>query len=149
MSLLLIILKIGIVISYASIAKMIYDFKKIEPEAKLRLDLLSRLEVAAVAGISLAGLISVIDEKTYVFTSVVCILGIVLSVFERYRLILAGKSEVLLSTKQYPIKNIQKLGTGIFTLQVYLKGKEKPLSIYVPLTSNNVLKHTISDKIRK
>ena len=87
MSIVLIALKIGIVISYVSIVKMIVDFRKAEPEARLQLDLLSRLEVAAVAGISLAGLLSVIDEKTYVFTCAVCILGIVLSVLERYRLI--------------------------------------------------------------
>lgn len=87
MLIVLIILKIGIVISYASMVKMIHDFKKIEPGARLQLDLLSRLEVAAVAGISLAGLLSVIDEKTYVFSCAVCILGIVLSVLERYRLI--------------------------------------------------------------
>lgn len=148
MSIVLIVLKIGIVISYVSIVKMIVDFKKTEPEARLQLDLLSRLEVAAVAGISLAGLLSVIHEKTYVFTCVVCILGIVLSVLERYRLIFAGKSKVLLCGKQYSLKNIQKLGTGMFTLKVYLKGKNMPLSIYVPLSSNEVLRQKISDKIK-
>ena len=148
MSIVLIVLKIGIVISYVSIVKMIVDFKKTEPEARLQLDLLSRLEVAAVAGISLAGLLSVIDEKTYVFTCAVCFLGIVLSALERYRLIFAGKSKVLLCGKQYSLKNIQKLGTGMFTLKVYLKGKNMPLSIYVPLSSNEVLRQKISDKIK-
>ena len=148
MPIVLIALKIGIVISYVSIVKMIVDFKKTEPEARLQLDLLSRLEVSAVAGISLAGLLSVIDEKTYVFTCAVCILGIVLSALERYRLILAGKLKVLLCGKQYSLKNIQKLGTGLFTLKVYLKGRKTPLSIYVPLSSNEVLRQKISDKIK-
>ena len=45
MSIVLIVLKIGIVISYVSIVKMIVDFKKTEPEARLQLDLLSVLEL--------------------------------------------------------------------------------------------------------
>ena len=146
MKIIIILLKIGIILSYSSTIKMIYDFSKKE-HAKLELDLLSRLEVCAVIGINLVGLIAVIDEKTYAFTCGLCCIGILLALFEKYRFVFAGEKNVLLKGKVYALKDLKKLGTGLLTLKVYLRSKPKPMQIYVPLTSSDVMKNKIEFKI--
>lgn len=148
MLVLLILLKIGILVSYSSIFLMIYNLKKKDHSVKVQLDLLSRLEVFAVIGINLIGLVSVINKDTYVFTCGLCILGITLALLEKYRFILAGDEWMLLKGKQYKIKEIKRLETSLFSLKVYVKENNNPLSICVPLTSNDVIAHKISEKIK-
>lgn len=147
MPVVLILLKICILLAYFSIVKMIRDFRKEEKEAWFQMDLLSRIEMSAVAGINLAGLVSVIDARTYAFTFVLCCTGIVLAVFERQRILLAGNRKVLIGGKQYSYQEIRKLGTGLFSLHVYLKKQTKPVRIYVPLTSNEVLRNKVQCRI--
>lgn len=148
MLVLLILLKIGILVSYSSIFLMIYNLKKKDHSVKVQLDLLSRLEVFAVIGINLIGLVSVINKDTYVFTCGLCILGIALALLEKCRFILAGEECVLLKGKQYIIKDIKRLESSLFSLKVYVKENNNPLSICVPLTSNDVIAHKINEKIK-
>ncbi len=148
MLVILILLKIGILLSYSSIIFMIYNLKKKDDSVKVQLDLLSRLEVFAVIGLNLIGVVSVINHDTYVFTCGLCILGIVLVLLEKNRLIIAGDKWVILKGKQYRIKNITRLETSLFTLKVYIKENKNPLSICVPLTSNEVIVHKINENIK-
>lgn len=127
---------------------MIYNLKKKDHSVKVQLDLLSRLEVFAVIGINLIGLVSVINKDTYAFTCGLCILGITLALLEKYRFILAGDEWMLLKGKQYKIKGIKRLETSLFSLKVYVKENKNPLNICVPLTSNEVIVHKINEKIK-
>lgn len=147
MTYILIILKIVIVLNYIFTILMISNFKKEEPTSVIQLDLLSRLEIFAVLGINLVGVISVIDKTTYSFTCGLCIVGILLHLFEHYRFIFASDKKVLLQGKTYSIKEIKKLSTGLFTLQIHMKNK-KIIKVYVPLTSNFILKDKIEKKLR-
>ncbi len=147
MLVILVLLKIGILLSYSSIIFMIYNLKKKDNSVKVQLDLLSRLEVFAVIGLNLIGVVSVINQDTYVFTCGLCILGIALVLIEKYRLIIVGEKRVILKGKQYQIKNITRLEASLFTLKVYVKENKNPLSICVPLTSNEVIVHKINEKI--
>ena len=149
MPFILILLKIGILASYGSILKMILDFQKKDSSVKVSLDLLSKIEISAVAGINLIGFVSVIDEKKYAFTCGLCCIGIVLALFQKYRLILAGQKMVMIKGKTYSFKELKKLGTGMFTLHVYKKANPKPMKIYVPLTSNEVLKNRVESRIHQ
>ena len=126
---------------------MILNFKKEESTSIVQLDFLSGLEICAVLGVNLVGLISTINITTYTFTISLCIIGIFLHLFERYRFIFAGDKKAFLKGKTYSLKEIDKLGTGIFTLYVYMKNK-KIIKVYVPLTSNFIIKDKIEKKVR-
>lgn len=149
MAVLIILAKVGIVAAYVSIVMMVLQFKKLDRNVKIEFDLLSKIELSAAVGIALVGLVSVIDPTTYVFTLVLCLCSIGLTLLQRYRMILAGDTMVLFRGKAHPIRTITKLGTGMFTLKIYLKNRPKPVSIYVPLTSNHVLRDRVQSKLRK
>ena len=149
MPIVLIVEKVMILAIYGYAIKMMVDFRKKDPVAKFEFDLLSRLEIAVVIGMALASLVSVINPKTYVFTAGLCLLTLLLAYFQSRRIILAGNRYVLLKGKTIALKNIKQLRTGMFTLKVALKDQEKELSIYVPLTSNRVLREQVEAKIKK
>lgn len=149
MTILLIVEKILIVAVYASIISMVMKFRKTEKSAKLEFDLISRLELCAGAGIALVSLVSVIDPSTYVFTACLCLLSILLALFEKSRIILAGDKLMLVKGKTYPIKDTLSLETGMFTLKIRVRNCADALSIYVPLTSNRVLRECILPHVKK
>lgn len=149
MAIVLILAKLGIIVSYGLFIQMIRQFKKECPNTKVELDLLSRLEIFMGIGVGLVGLVCVIDASTYTFSSVLCIISICLTWFQRYRLVLVGDTKVLLGTKTYRKKDIKKISSGMVTLIVDIKGKTKPVKIYVPLTSNRVLKTLVVNNKKK
>jgi len=140
--------KLGIVAAYASMIWMMVQFKKADQNVKLEFDLLSRIELSAGAGINLVGLICVIDASTYTFSLILCLLGICIALLQRYRIILAGDTKILFGAKVHSIKEIKSLGSGMLTLIIQTKKRAKPYRIYVPLTSNNVLKNRVQAKLK-
>lgn len=149
MTILLILEKIAIVAVYASIIVMVLRFRKTDKTAKLEFDLISRLELCAGAGIALVSLVSVIDPSTYVFTACLCLLSILLALFEKNRIILAGDKMMLVKGKTYKTKDTASVETGMFTLKLRVRTSPDPLSIYVPLTSNRVLRECILPHVKK
>lgn len=148
MSVLIILGKLGILASYLSIVKMIYDMKKADSNVRFELDLLSTIEFFAGIGLALVGLVAVIDKTTYFFTFGLSVVSIAIGLIHRYRLILAGDRKVLFAGSIHDIKEIKNLSSGMFTLKVHTKSRQKPYSIYVPLTSNNVLKNKVQAKLK-
>ena len=149
MPVVIIIEKLLILAVYASVIYMIASFKKEDNQTKIEFDTLSKLEMSMVTGVSLVSLVSVINPKTYLFTAGLCLISVIAIVFIKQRIILAGDRMVLLKGKSYRIKDVKALGTGMFTLHVKVKNNDKDLKIYVPLTSNHVLKDNIQSKIVK
>lgn len=149
MPVLIILAKIGIVVVYVSILGMMFQFKKVDQHVNFEFDLLSSIEISAGIGIGLVGLFSVIDPLTYTFTFTLCLISIGIALLHRYRMILVGDHKILFAGKVHEKKEIQKLGSGLFTLRIYTKAKPKSYKIYVPLTSNHVLKDRVQDKIKQ
>lgn len=145
----IVIEKILIVTVYASVVYMIMSFQKEDRATQIEFDTLSRLEMSMITGICLVSLVSVIKPNTYLFTAALCMISVISTLFIRQRIILAGDRMVLIKGKSYRIKDVQSLGTGVFTLHVKVKSREKDLKIYVPLTSSHVLKDRIQSKIKK
>lgn len=149
MSIVLILFKLAIITVYTKLFYNVYTLKKEDSGYKFELDLISRLEFMAGIGLALVAIISNITPEAYSFTCILCVLSLIIGYFHQKRLILAGNQKVLIKGKIIPIKKIKKLGTSMFSLHVYLKNEAKPLRIYVPLTSNNILKNKIENKIKK
>lgn len=149
MTILIILSKLGILTAYASIVWMILQFKKQDKNVIIEFDILSSIELSLGVGVGLVGLVSVIDPSTYTFTFVLCLISIILACIHRYRIILAGDQMILFGGKTHNIKEIKRLGTGMFTLKIFTKSKENGYKIYVPLTSNHVLKDRVQAKIKK
>lgn len=143
----LILAKISIVAAYVSLIWMVIQFRKSDRNVKLEFDLLSRIELSASAGIGLSGLICVIDPSTYTFSFVLCLLSIAIVMFQKYRLILVGDHKILFCAKTHKLKEIKELGTGLLSLRIQTN-RVKPYHIYVPLTSNHVLKNRVQAKIK-
>lgn len=149
MAILIILAKLGVIVSYLMMVLMIRQFKKQDRNVKIDFDLLSRLEICVGIGLGLVSLVAVIDPCTYGFTLGLCLLSIAVAQFQRYRVILAGDRYVLFLGKVHSYKEITGLGTGMFTLKVQTKDKPSGQSIYVPLTSNHVLKDKVQAKLKK
>ena len=149
MFIILILAKFGIIGVYASLISMILRFKKSDRNVLVEFDLLSRIELCASIGIGLVGLVCVIDPSTYAFSLILCMISISLALAQRYRIVLAGDTKVLFGGKEHFIRDIKRLGSGMFTLHIYKKMGAKPYRIYVPLTSNNVLKNRVQAKVNK
>lgn len=149
MPVVIIIEKLLILAVYASAIYMIVSFKNENSGTKIEFDTISKLEMSMVTGVSLVSLVSVINPKTYLFTAGLCLISVVAIIFIRQRIVLAGDRKVLLKGKSYRIKDVIALGAGMFTLHVKVKNNDKDLKIYVPLTSNRVLKENIQSKIVK
>lgn len=149
MPILITIAKAGIIAMYGSLLWMLFQFKKQDKGVKIEFDLLSRLELSLGVGLALVGLVSVINPTTYTFTLGLCILSILVGYMHRKRMVVAGDTMVLFKGKAWPIKSIIKLGSGMFTLKIFTKDNQKGYRIYVPLTSNHVLKDRIQAKLSK
>lgn len=149
MTILIILAKLGVAASYLTMLLMIRQFKQQDRHVKVEFDLLSRLEICIGIGLGLVSLVAVINPSTYGFTLGLCLLSIAVAQFQRYRMILAGDRYVLFMGKAHPYKEITGLGTGMFTLKVQTKDKPSGHSIYVPLTSNHVLKDKVQAKVKK
>jgi len=149
MSFLLILSKFLIIVNYLLTIKLIYQFKKVENKSKLEFDLLSSIEISTCIGLNLVSLVAVIDSSTYVFTLFLSILGIVIAATQRYRIILVGEKKILFKGAIYEIKDIKKLGTGMFTLKIITRQNTNGYNIFIPLTSNNVLRNKLQTKIKK
>ena len=148
MCVILIVCKIAIIINYYLTIKLIYQFKKMEYKAKLEFDLLSSIEISTCIGLNLVSLVAVIDPSTYIFTLCLSILGIVIAATQRYRIILVGDKKILFKGAFYDIRDIKKLGTGMFTLKIITRQNASGFNIFIPLTSNNVLKNKLQAKIK-
>lgn len=146
MFMLLILTIIGIVAVYASIIWMIVQFRNSDRNVKLEFDLISRIELCATIGLGLVGLICVIDPSTYAFSLVLCILSIALALLQRYRIILVGDRKILFGAKSHALSEIKGLGSGLLSLKIQTKAKD--YRIYVPLTSNHVLRDRVQAKIK-
>ena len=149
MPVIIVIEKMLIVAVYVSVVYMIMSFRKVDNSAEIEFDTLSRLEMSMITGICLVSLVSVIKPNTYLFTASLCLISVIATLFIRQRIILAGDRMVLIKGKSYRIKDVQSLGTGIFTLHVKVRSRAEDLKIYVPLTSNHVLKDRVQSKIKK
>lgn len=149
MPILIILSKLGILIAYISIVWMILQFKKQDKNVTIEFDIFSSIELSLGIGVGLVGLVSVIDPSTYTFTFILCVISIILACMHRYRIILAGDQMILFGGKAHNIKEIKQLGTGMFTLKIITKNKENGYKIYIPLTSNHILKDCVQAKIKK
>lgn len=149
MPLVFLVEKAILIIVYGLTIKKMMDFKHNDTSVKFDFDFLSRLEIAAGIGLALVSLVSVIDPRTYAFTAGLCALSIILAFIQSRRIILAGDHNVLIKGKSYPLEQLKGLRTGMFTLKVAMKSMDKELSIYVPLTSNSVLREKVEARIRK
>jgi hypothetical protein len=147
MALLILAAKIAIVLSYLQIAHMMTCFQKQEPQMKIEFDLLSRLSICAVIGLSLVSLAAAITESTYLFTLLLCVLSIVCIQLQGRQIIVAGSEYVLLATHAVPIGEITKLEAGWYTLKVTTR--KKAYRVYVPLTTRETLQDRVYQKIQK
>ena len=137
MSILIIIMKVLIVASYGSILYMLYEFRKNENHAQIKFDLLSSLALSMGMGVALVSLVAVINENTYYFTFVLCCISLLLSQFQKGRMVLAGDQNALIGNHTYRIKDIDKVEARLLWANFYVHNKKH--SIYVPLSSREIM----------
>lgn len=147
MTVLIVAAKIGIVATYVQTLLMLKKLADTDTHVNVKFDLLSRLSICVVIGMSLVSVIAAITESTYYFTLGLCVLSLVLAQLQRHQIIVAGDKYVLLSAKIVPIRDIKKMETGLYTLRVTTK--DKTYKVYVPLTTRNTLQEKVYQKIGK
>lgn len=137
MGILILIIKALIVASYVSILYMIYDFKKSERHADVKFDLISSLALSMGIGLALVSLVSVINENTYTFTLALCLISLILSQFQKERMVLVSDHKALIENRKYSLKDIDKVEARLLWANIYVNNKKH--SIYVPLSSREIM----------
>jgi hypothetical protein len=117
---------------------VLYRFKKSDTNVKLRFELMSMIELDGGIAFTLVALLAAVNENTYLFTSGLLAVTILLNIAHLYRVIVAGDKRILLGRHAYDLKEIKGMNTSRVTLHVYVYGGER-LHILVPLTHNETL----------
>lgn len=117
---------------------VLYRFKKSDTNVKLRFELMSMIELDGGIAFTLVALLSAVNENTYLFTSGLLAVTILLNIAHLCRVIVAGDKRILLGRRAYDLKEIKGMNTSRVTLHVYVYGGER-LHILVPLTHNETL----------
>jgi len=130
-------LKLLIVASYASMVYLFGSFAMNNRNSNLKLDLLSSLAISAGIGLALVCLVAKLTPSTYTFTAILCILSLALTQFQRRRIVLVSKSEVLLKGKVYPLKAVKDIKAWM--LWAYITMDDGKKTIYVPLSSREMM----------
>ena len=117
---------------------VLYRFKKSDTNVKLRFELMSMIELDGGIAFTLVALLAAVNENTYLFTSGLLAVTILLNIAHLCRVIVAGDKRILLGRHAYDLKEIKGMNTSRVTLHVYVYGGER-LHILVPLTHNETL----------
>ena len=135
---LIILLKILLEAVAISRIYVLYRFKKSDTNVKLRFELISMIELDGGIAFTLVALLAAVNENTYLFTSGLLAVTILLNIAHLCRVIVAGDKRILLGRHAYDLKEIKGMNTSRVTLHVYVYGGER-LHILVPLTHNETL----------
>ena len=117
---------------------VLYRFKKSDTNVKLRFELMSMIELDGGIAFTLVALLAAVNENTYLFTSGLLAVTILLNIAHLCRVIVAGDKRILLGRHAYDLKEIKGMNTSRVTLHVYVYGGER-LHNLVPLTHNETL----------
>ena len=117
---------------------VLYRFKKSDTNVKLRFELMSMIELDGGIAFTLVALLAAVNENTYLFTSGLLAVTILLNIAHLCRVIVAGDKRILLGRHAYDLKEIKGMNTSRVTLHVHVYGGER-LHILVPLTQNETL----------
>ena len=96
------------------------------------------IELDGGIAFTLVELLAAVNENTYLFTSGLLAVTILLNIAHLCRVIVAGDKRILLGRHAYDLKEIKGMNTSRVTLHVYVYGGER-LHILVPLTHNETL----------
>ena len=138
LSAIIVCLKILIILLYGYVFYTLMQAKKEDCTIRIRLDLLSDIEVCFVAGLSLVSIFSKISDTALNFTACLCGLSAILAFFQSRRLILAGEEKVYLRNRTYDQKKVISIRPEkLVFLRVNMKNRSE--NIYFPLTDHSAL----------
>ena len=144
----IICLKILIVALYGYVLYTILQAKKEDCTIRIRLDLLSDIEVCFVAGLALVSIFSKISDATLVFTACLCSVTAILAFFQSRRLILSGEEKVYLRNRTFDQKKIVFIRPEkLVFLKICMKNRSE--NIYFPLTDHSALQKLQDHVYRK
>ncbi len=135
---LIIIMKVLTALALGYRAYNIINLYRSDTNVKIRLDLLSMLEVDAGLGLTLVALLAAVRPETYGFTLGLLIGALIVNILHAFRTIIAGDKRIMIGVKSYDLKEIRGMNASRFTLHVYPKDGQQ-INVTVPLTQNDVL----------
>lgn len=147
MTAILILLKICIVASWGLTIAMVVKFRKENTEVQMGFDMLSSLDLCLGILLSVIGLFARIDPSAFTFTLIIMAAALAIVNFQRYRLLIAAKDNVLIQGRSYAYKDLKDAFPKVVFLVVKTK-KDEQKQIYVPLTKQEITQK-LYDKLKK
>jgi len=146
MTAILILLKLCIVASWGLTIAMVVKFRKENTEVQMGFDMLSSIDICLGMLLSVIGLCASTDPSAYVFTLIIMTLALAIVNFQRYRLLIAAKDNVLLWGKSRAYKDLKDVYPKVVFLVVKTK-KDEQIQVYVPLTKQEITQK-LYDKVK-
>ncbi len=136
MNLLIIGLKIVLLLSWCLTILDVMKLYREDTGVQMKFDWLAYMNISGTIGLTIVSLFAVIQNNTYVFTTGLIIVSVMMVWFLKERLMIAGDHKAILGSKMIDLKDIRKVYTKYMTL--YVDTKQGTIKLYAPVTERSV-----------
>ncbi|MBR4162420.1 MAG: hypothetical protein IKR11_02790 [Solobacterium sp.] len=136
MNLLIIGLKIALLLSWCLTIMEVVKLYREDTGVQMKFDWLAYMNISGTIGLTLVSLFAVIQNNTYVFTTGLIIVTIIMVWFLKERLMIAGDHKAILGSRMIDLKDIRKVSAKFMTL--YVDTKQGTIKLYAPVTERSV-----------